>query len=801
MFSVLVAVLLSTVCTGEDASGAHAGFVSGRAHVNAYSTDARSHVGARSINSASVKGNKSIAATGFNPALALAVHGYPGIKFRLNQRAFQYSSTLIGAVLNSEIKRAHIPPIIQCIPQVNGCIQVYNLYVSRYRCAQRVTIYPAPPNRIIISVHNLDVGVSGNLGGQIVVLLPLVLSGIVHVNAHQVSVTVQLALERSLSGSPSIRIVGCSASVGYVDAYIQNGGLIGDIVNNQFRAKVSEHVREAIPSKLCEALPRIVSERINPKLAEVPQWIALKQIASLAGGIIGGNNKVPEYCSSPQCQKPKQQSVTIPPSAAISTNAPSISTPDHGQSANLDSSPLNTSLPLPDKQGSTSDQSDFQSRRSGRVRRLYSSSQYSLQSAVVLHGLQLMRTRRVAPMAIPLPFEAYHDADLNAQQRRAALAASSLHRANGVPTGIVASRSGNPCAGCPDPENKEQLNAVQDLLKALDINKLSDIVLTTQILRTYATPNDYTVELNGEFSPSGRGGTPFSPFAMYFPQAVGNSVADALLSDFTINSLIYQMQKKGFISFRVGPETPKIGELLKTTCADDDYSSESFEDPGVEIDDEGESTTEVTTTETSALRRRKREEGDDDGEEALLADLGICIGDIMPAVREAHPNKKLNILIHTVRAPSVIFSAKNGGTATLDLIADAEIFIDDTGEKVGTIEVTTVVEVAIKSSGKHISGTAQLKVLKLEDKDGTLGLPPDAFRNLANLGKDMVSKMVNDALANGFTVDVPTSGLPVSFVRPQIRIVDHAILFSADLIVSASLLGTDGESKACRNQK
>lgn len=61
--------------------------------------------------------------------------------------------------------------------------------------------------------------------------------------------------------------------------------------------------------------------------------------------------------------------------------------------------------------------------------------------------------------------------------------------------------------------------------------------------------------------------------------------------------------------------------------------------------------------------------------------------------------------------------------------------------------------------------------------------------------------MVNDALANGFTVDVPTSGLPVSFVRPQIRIVDHAILFSADLIVSASLLGIDGGSKACRNQK
>lgn len=89
-----------------------------------------------------------------------------------------------------------------------------------------------------------------------------------------------------------------------------------------------------------------------------------------------------------------------------------------------------------------------------------------------------MRTRRMAPVAVPLPFQRYHvtDAALHEQQRRAALAASSLHQARGVSTGIVASRSGNPCAGCPDPENKEQLNAVQDLLKALDIVRFAQPV-------------------------------------------------------------------------------------------------------------------------------------------------------------------------------------------------------------------------------------------------------------------------------------------------------------------------------------
>ncbi|KAK6043723.1 hypothetical protein COOONC_18772 [Cooperia oncophora] len=64
---------------------------------------------------------------------------------------------------------------------------IYNLYVSRYRCPQNVVIYPAPPNRIVLSVQNLDIGITGNLGGQIVILLPIALFGIIQINIHQVS--------------------------------------------------------------------------------------------------------------------------------------------------------------------------------------------------------------------------------------------------------------------------------------------------------------------------------------------------------------------------------------------------------------------------------------------------------------------------------------------------------------------------------------------------------------------------------------------------------------------------------------
>lgn len=45
-------------------------------------------------------------------------HRYPGIKARINNRAFQYFSTIFGPILVQQIKRARIPNINQCIPQV-----------------------------------------------------------------------------------------------------------------------------------------------------------------------------------------------------------------------------------------------------------------------------------------------------------------------------------------------------------------------------------------------------------------------------------------------------------------------------------------------------------------------------------------------------------------------------------------------------------------------------------------------------------------------------------------------------------
>jgi hypothetical protein len=54
----------------------------------------------------------------FDQALARGVPGAAGIRFRVNQPAFQYISSLLGGQIGTQIRQARIPSISQCIPKV-----------------------------------------------------------------------------------------------------------------------------------------------------------------------------------------------------------------------------------------------------------------------------------------------------------------------------------------------------------------------------------------------------------------------------------------------------------------------------------------------------------------------------------------------------------------------------------------------------------------------------------------------------------------------------------------------------------
>lgn len=71
--------------------------------------------------------------------------------------------------------------------------------------------------------------------------------------------------------------------------------------------------------------------------------------------------------------------------------------------------------------------------------------------------------------------------------------------------------------------------------------KMADVLLTTQLVNSFATNYYYEIDLNGEFSGRGFGGTPFGPFPMFWPTPVGAPMIEILISDFVINSLLYAM--------------------------------------------------------------------------------------------------------------------------------------------------------------------------------------------------------------------------------------------------------------------
>lgn len=125
------------------------------------------------------------------------------------------------------------------------------------------------------------------------------------------------------------------------------------------------------------------------------------------------------------------------------------------------------------------------------------------------------------------------------------------------------------------------------------------------------------------------------------------------LSDLVVH--LHSEFSVGFINIRLGPETPSLGPLLKTTCSED----EELEDHGVETDEE------ASTPATAVLKKRRTRRADprlkrqDDG--GGLSDLGICFGDLLPAIRERYPNRNLAITVRTAKAPSLVFSPRNGG--------------------------------------------------------------------------------------------------------------------------------------------
>uniref|UniRef100_A0A915PI86 Lipid-binding serum glycoprotein C-terminal domain-containing protein n=1 Tax=Setaria digitata TaxID=48799 RepID=A0A915PI86_9BILA len=233
----------------------------------------------------------------FNPALQFSGHyGYPGFKIRFSRNAFWYASTLIARLLDEKVQNVYIPPFSQCLPEVSGCAQLTNIMITHYQCPQNVLLYPVSYNQLEINVQNFALSLSGKLGGQIVVLLPIPLCGLLCVDARQISISLRVIIERNpFNGATQLRMSKCSLTIGYLNIYVVDGGLLGGIINNNFRGKLISQAQQMLPTKFCNMVPSILNEQINSQLATIPQTISIMQIFSNAALFSSKPKRLPEY--------------------------------------------------------------------------------------------------------------------------------------------------------------------------------------------------------------------------------------------------------------------------------------------------------------------------------------------------------------------------------------------------------------------------------------------------------------------------------------------------------------------------
>ncbi|VDO39543.1 unnamed protein product [Onchocerca flexuosa] len=175
--------------------------------------------------------------TDFNPSLQSCGYiGYPGIKMRFNRNAFLYASSIIAQLLNQEIQNIQIPPYNQSLKEVNGYACLSNIKIIKYQCPRHVALFPISHDQIGLEIQDFALSVSGQIDGQITVLLPLALCGTICFEAREISMSVILSIEHDpYNNSPYIRMINCSLTIGYLNIQITNGGLIGVIINSFFR--------------------------------------------------------------------------------------------------------------------------------------------------------------------------------------------------------------------------------------------------------------------------------------------------------------------------------------------------------------------------------------------------------------------------------------------------------------------------------------------------------------------------------------------------------------------------------------
>lgn len=267
-----------------------------------------------------------------------------------------------------------------------------------------------------------------------------------------------------------------------------------------------------------------------------------------------------------------------------------------------------------------------------------------------------------------------------------------------------------------------------DVINFFNIERLSHILIDLTLLDAASTSSDFSLGISGNvFSSRSQGSSPYvAPYPFRIPQNTNRRMVEVIISQYSVNSLLFQAHRTNSLIFHVDSKTPGIGSLLKTSCTLDE----------------------------------------------------VCIADEIPKIKTVYPNRRLELIIRSAAPPSVTI---NNDVMTVSMNGRCIFFLEGTRQKIGVVPFNTVVHINMKTVGGKLTGTVLIQSLDFTPGVDFLGMSESDLDGLRRTTKAALQNFVSSAIADGFTLSTASMHSPLRLFHPEISLLPNALLLQADV--------------------
>uniref|UniRef100_A0A1I7YRK1 BPI2 domain-containing protein n=1 Tax=Steinernema glaseri TaxID=37863 RepID=A0A1I7YRK1_9BILA len=220
-------------------------------------------------------------------------------------------------------------------------------------------------------------------------------------------------------------------------------------------------------------------------------------------------------------------------------------------------------------------------------------------------------------------------------------------------------------------------------------SKFEGLYIDLDMLDTSATKSEFTIGVDGTVLKEQAiqvDNIPYKrPERIRFAKNQKKRMLELLISEYTLNSLLFQSFSFNALKFHISGKTPILGPLLRTSCSLDE----------------------------------------------------VCLSDSIEEAAEQYPDKQLELVVYPSKAPRITMYEDS---AELALKGLSEYYLEESGEQIGSIPFSADVQLGVNTKDGKVYGSLKVKNLEFLDPVDFFGL---SVENLDGLRKATVGAVEN----------------------------------------------------------